>query len=98
MQKNNQNLFEGTIISDDASLTLVQLGHALATEHDFITELVEHACIQPVGEGPEDWRFDSICLKRAKLARSFYFDLEVNIPGVVLALELMAQLETFQNT
>jgi len=93
MQKNENTPFEGILINNERSLNLVQLSHAIETEHSFIIALVEHELIEPQGAEPEKWQFDNTSLKRARMARSFYYDLEVNLPGIALAFDLLVKIE-----
>lgn len=82
----------GIVIERSSPLSLEELSQALHIEPDLLIALVEQAVIQPEGNSPTVWRFDSICFKRAKLAVSFHRDLEVNLPGIGLALDLLDQI------
>ena len=92
----NIKVYESIVIDSDSPLTLEQLGNALHAQHDFIYQLIEYEHISPVGKGPDDWGFDSTCLSRAKRAHSFYYELEINMPGVALALDLLDQIEVLK--
>lgn len=83
-------------IDAEVSLTLEQLCHVTHLENDFVIELVEQELIEPIGNTSEEWRFNSICLKRVSMAASFHHDLEVNLPGVALALELLNKIEELE--
>lgn len=87
----------GVIIEESNALTLEEICRAIQSQKDFILQLIDYQLIQPQGASPDDWRFDSESLKRARLARSFYHDLEVNLPGVALALELLDKIEHLQH-
>ena len=89
-------VFESIVIDTDSPLTLEQLVTALHAQHDFIYQLIEYELISPMGSGPEDWGFDSNCLRRAKRAHSFYYELEINMQGVALALDLLDQIESLK--
>lgn len=83
----------GTIIESDHPLSLAELTRALAIHEEFIHALIEQGLIAPTGNNQSDWAFDSLCLKRARLARNFHIDLEVNLPGIALALDLLDEIE-----
>lgn len=90
-------VIEGIII-ESSPLTLEELSQAVSVEHDFVIEMVEYHLIEPVaGDSPESWEFDDVCLKRAKTAVSFYHDLEINMPGIALALDLLDKIEQLKN-
>ncbi|PMB54665.1 Chaperone-modulator protein CbpM [Coxiella-like endosymbiont] len=74
-------------------LNLKELCQAVHLQAQVVIEMVEHQLIEPEGNTPNSWRFDNGCLKRAKIAASFYHDLEVNIPGIGIALDLLERIE-----
>jgi len=88
---------KGIIIESDSPLTLEELVNALQVEPDFIIELVEYQLIAPQGQSKQEWHFDSEALRKARLARNFYHDLEINMPGISLALELLDRIEKLEN-
>jgi chaperone modulatory protein CbpM len=62
-----------------------------------IMSWVSEGVLSPSGSTPQDWRFSGDSLRRAKTAAHLAHDLELNVPGVALALELLdeiAQLRT----
>lgn len=48
--------------------------------------------LEPIGTAPQDWRFTGQSLRRARLAVWLTGDLEVNPPGVALALDLLDEI------
>ena len=74
-------------------LTVTEFSRVIHADHNMIVELIEYQIIQPSGTQAENWQFDSLCVTRAKHALSFIQDLEVNMPGVALAFELLDQIE-----
>jgi chaperone modulatory protein CbpM len=89
----NTELISGVIIEEMQSLTLDEFCQATHVTREIIIEMIDYQLIHPQGKKPEEWRFDSISLKRGRMAASFYHDLEVNMPGVALALELIDKIE-----
>jgi chaperone modulatory protein CbpM len=84
---------ESQLIDDDVSLTLVELCHACSGSEDLLQELVMEGVLQPAGAQPPEWRFSGGALRRARLAQRLTQDLEINTPGVALALDLLDQIE-----
>lgn len=84
---------ESQLIDDDVSLTLVELCHACQGSEDMMRALVMEGVLQASGRQPRDWRFSGTALRRAKLAQRLSADLEINTPGVALALDLLDQIE-----
>ena len=78
---------------DSQPLSFEELCRALQTDQQFVIELVELHVLQPQGASHVEWHFDSYNFKRARTAASFYHDLEVNINGIALALDLLDQID-----
>lgn len=88
-----KQIFKGIIVEQSASLNLEEFCQAVHLQTQVVIEMVEHQLIKPEGSAPNSWRFDNACLKRAKIAASFYRDLEVNMPGIGIALDLLERIE-----
>jgi chaperone modulatory protein CbpM len=93
----NNALISGVIIEHSQALTLEEFCHATHVSREIIIELIDYQLLHPTGQSPDEWRFDSISLKRGRLAASFLRDLEVNMPGVALAMDLMDRIEQLQH-
>lgn len=87
------SVYEGVVIGENKTLTLAELSRACNANADWIISLVEEGIIEPRGRGIKQWRFSSICLRRARSVRRFQEDLGVNLPGAALVLELLEELE-----
>ena len=88
-----QQTLKCIIVERSTPLSLKELCEAIHLQTQVVINMVEHQLIEPEGSSPNSWRFDNICLKRAKIAASFYCDLEVNIPGIGIALDLLERIE-----
>ena len=86
-----------TIIDQDNSLTFNEICRAIHIDHDLMIQLIEYHIIQPRGSSKNNWQFDDVCLKRARLARNFYYDLEINLAGIGLLLDMLDRIETLEN-
>jgi chaperone modulatory protein CbpM len=89
-------IITGVIIEESQALTLEEFCHATQTQKELVLQMIDYQLISPAGDTPEQWRFDSHSLKRGRIAASFYQDLEVNLPGVALALELLDKITDLQ--
>lgn len=88
----------GVLIEKTEALTLDEFSRVIKVEREFVVQMVEYHVIEPEGKTPQDWRFDSLALKRGIKASSFYRDLEVNLPGIALALDLLDKIENLRRT
>ena len=97
MTQTNITWIEGSIVENEVHMTIVELSPASRTPEELIMSWVSEGVLSPSGSTPQDWRFSGDSLRRAKTAAHLTHDLELNVPGVALALELLdeiAQLRT----
>ncbi|MCX7163198.1 MAG: MerR family transcriptional regulator [Rhodocyclales bacterium] len=80
---------QGPVVEEEVHLTLVELCQACSAEEEHVLAWVFEGALEPVGESPQDWRFTGDSLRRARLALRLTRDLEINPPGVALALDLL---------
>jgi chaperone modulatory protein CbpM len=83
---------EGSIVEHEVHMTMVELAEATCTPEDLIMAWVSEGVLSPAGATPQDWRFSGDSLKRAKKAARLMHDLELNSPGVALALDLLDEI------
>jgi chaperone modulatory protein CbpM len=88
---------EGSIVEHDVHMTMVELAQATQTPEDLIMAWVSEGVLSPAGALPEDWRFSGNSLQRAKTAARLMHDLELNLPGVALALNLLEELDQLRS-
>jgi chaperone modulatory protein CbpM len=87
----------GSIVEDDLELTTVELCRACHASEDEIELWVVEGVLQPRGESRESWRFGGDALARIRLATRLVRDLEVNTPGVALALDLLERIAELES-
>ena len=74
-------------------LTLRDLCHDCQVNAEYVIELVEFGVVQPrEGRSPREWVFAGEDLVRVKKAERLRRDLEVNLPGVALSLDLLEEV------
>jgi chaperone modulatory protein CbpM len=93
-QVNTTNItwIEGSVVENEIHMSIVELSHASRTPQEMIMSWVTEGVLSPSGSSPEDWRFGGDSLRRAKTAAHLTHDLELNVPGVALALELLDEI------
>ena len=92
MTQTNITWIEGRIVENEVHMSIVELSHASRTPQELIMSWVTEGVLSPQGTSPEDWRFSGDSLRRAKTAAHLTHDLELNVPGVALALELLDEI------
>jgi chaperone modulatory protein CbpM len=83
----------GAIFEETALLTVEDLSRMCAVDERHIVEYVEEGVLHVVQVDTTKWHFTGAALRRARLALRLERDLELNLAGVALALELMEELE-----
>jgi chaperone modulatory protein CbpM len=85
--------FSGAIFEESADLTIKDLSRMCAVDERHIVEFVEEGVLTVVEVNTTEWHFTGAALRRARLALRLERDLELNLAGVALALQLMEELE-----
>jgi chaperone modulatory protein CbpM len=83
----------GAIFDESVLLTVQDLSRICSVDERHIVEFVEEGVLNVVEINTTEWHFTGAALRRARLALRLERDLELNLPGVALALELMEELE-----
>lgn len=96
MSRNSDPTLTGIVLDEEAELGLDELARACRVEREWVFELVAEGVITPAGDERRSWRFRGRSLARVRLARRLSRDLEVNLSGVALALELMDEIEALR--
>ena len=92
MSNSEESALQGSILDDSVQLTLQDLSRMCAVDERLIVEFVEEGVLTAVSVSPH-WHFSGGALRRARLALRLQRDLELNLAGVALALDLLEQLE-----
>ena len=77
---------------DDPRLDTQALSRSLRCEAELIVALVQEGVLEPQGASPSEWRFGGSALLRARRAVRLSRDLQINPPGVALALQLLDEI------
>jgi chaperone modulatory protein CbpM len=82
----------GAVVEEDLRLSLLELSRACRVSEAQIRVLVVEGVLEPIGDTPHEWRFTGLALQRATRALRLTHDLELNPPGVALALDLLDEI------
>jgi chaperone modulatory protein CbpM len=96
MSPSDEPALTGTIVDQSATLSIKDLSRICKVEERHIVEFVEEGVLTVVEVGTAEWRFSGAALRRARRALRLERDLELNLAGVALALELMDELENLR--
>jgi chaperone modulatory protein CbpM len=92
MSPSDEPALTGTIVDQSATLSIRDLSRMCNVEERHIVEFVEEGVLNVV-EVRSEWHFTGDALRRARLAVRLERDLELNLAGVALALDLIEELQ-----
>jgi chaperone modulatory protein CbpM len=84
------------ILEEQTQLTLADLCRACAVHAERIIELVDVGVLEPLGREPARWRFGGASLHRARMALRLQRDLDIDLAGAALALELLDEIDSLR--
>jgi chaperone modulatory protein CbpM len=88
-----KSVISGVVMNESIDLSLTELCGCCGVSTEFVVELVEEGAVVPEGAQPQQWRFAGVQVKRVQTAAHLAQDLEINLPGIALALDLLDELE-----
>ncbi|MEH6575955.1 MAG: chaperone modulator CbpM [Amphritea sp.] len=91
--KRKQLVPVGELLDDSLELSISELSERCAVQHQVIIDMVHFGVVDPQGQSPYEWRFSGYDLVRIRLAVRLQRDLEINLPGVALAIDLLEELD-----
>ncbi len=80
------------LIDESYELSLAELCRCCTVQAETIIEMVDEGLLEPRGASPAQWRFAGPALRRVEMTLNLQRDLRVNLPGAVLAIELMDEI------
>jgi len=92
MNPTNSLILRGIVVEEQHSLTMDELCQACDADAAHVQLWVSEGVLEPTGESPDAWQFVGESLRRARLAQRLSVDLEINPPGVALALDLLDEI------
>jgi chaperone modulatory protein CbpM len=85
-----------TVVEEELQFSLDELSRSCDCSTQWLIELVLEGVLEPQGDVPQQWRFSGVALRRARTAWHLARDLELNAPGVALALDLIEEVHSLR--
>ena len=92
----NTKVLSGIVLDEEVVLSLGDLCCACSRHAEWVVELVDEGILQPAGHDQNQWRFPGTSLQRARTAMRLQQDLQINLAGVALALDLLDEIESLR--
>ena len=93
---NNLTQFSICILEEQTQLTLADLCRACAVHDEQIIALVDAGVLEPQGREPARWIFAGASLHRARKALRLQHDLDIDLAGAALVLELLDEIASLR--
>lgn len=84
---------EGELLDEQRAVKLAELTHVCGVSVEQVRSMVAEGMLHPRGTVPEQWVFHGVEVIRVRRAVRLQRDLELNLPGTALALELIDEIE-----
>ncbi|MDY0389724.1 chaperone modulator CbpM [Desulfobulbus oligotrophicus] len=84
---------QGVVFNETTRCTLSDLCRLCNVNTEMIHQMIAEGIISPEGQSEMEWRFTSLAIKRAQTTMRLHRDLEVNLPGCALILDLLDELQ-----
>ena len=96
MKYNIIKVHHGVIVGEESNLTLLQLCNMCRLSPELVLEMVDEGILEPEGEKRTAWRFSNEAVENAQKVARFRRDLNINLAGAALALELLSRIERLE--
>jgi chaperone modulatory protein CbpM len=96
MMATNLSVLQCQVVEEEVQMTLADLCRVCDADSELVLQLVEHGVIEPLGSAPQSWVFTGASLQRTRTALRLLRDLELNLPGAALAVDLLEQIARLQ--
>ena len=93
MTRQELEVIMGQLLDESLELELEELCRMCQASEEFVLALVAEGVIEPHGPSRSEWRFTGRCVRRTQVALRLHQDLDVNLPGVALALDLLEEIQ-----
>lgn len=90
------NGLQGVLLDEELTVTFTELTRLCGASDRTVRLLVSEGVLHPAGERPQEWRFSGLEVRRARLVMRLQRDLELNLAGAALALDLIEEVRALR--
>ena len=84
-------ILEGTPLDESTWIEVGEFCAWLSVERHGVASLVEAGVLEPRGAAPESWSFPASDLQRVRATARLVHDLDVNLAGAAVILDLLEE-------
>ena len=89
----NDKRIEGMVLDECLTVSLAELTRLCGSQGRILRLMVTEGVLRPQGREPDEWRFSGLEVRRARRALRLQRDLDLNLAGAALALDLLDEVE-----
>lgn len=89
-------ILTGPILEEQTGITLGELCRSCSVHAELVVQMVEHGILDPSGRDLGEWRFPGDSLRRVHRALRLQRDLEINLAGLAMVLDLLDEVEALR--
>lgn len=97
MSKQAEKVYEGVVVDEEETISIVHLSHNCNQSQDDIIELVEEGILEPVGSVKQEWHFHYKAISRIKKAKRLQRDFELDLKAIGLIIHLLDRIEELES-
>ena len=86
----------GVLLDEQVYYSLKDVCHVCGCETEWVVGLVEQGVLHPSGGTRQVWQFPGSSLHTAMKARRLQQDLDLNLSGVALVIDLLEEMESLR--
>ena len=90
------DLVKGIVLDESLTLSLYEVCEFCGVDESIVIEMVREGIAEPIDESETHWRFSGVAAARIRTAHRLRRDLDVNLAGAALALELLDEIAVLE--
>lgn len=96
MNKPNETINTAVVIQETTTFTVTEICQRCNLPYAFLKQMVEHGMFESQLDLEENFALDLVQVNRIESAFHLHNDLEINMPGIALVLELRDEIDHLQ--
>lgn len=98
MKKQGQELLNAVIVSEDETVSLAELCRGCSLPAEQVIMMMDYGIIEPLEANGRSlhWQFSAGCLVRLQTAIRLQRDLDINLSGIAVTLDLLDEVKTLR--
>ena len=93
MSDGSRETIAGVVLGEQETVTLDELAGLCTVERRWVIALVEEGALEPLSPARDELSFPATALGRVRTAARLQRDLDLDVAGIALALDLLDEIE-----